>query len=151
MIIKNTFASAVALWALTAGSAKAIKEVAYGPVDCASEVVQRDPDIGEGLLTKLCTRAASAAVPSCYFDAFSVDKDMGRGLAIRLCNAAPSMEPLVCYANIFNIDREMGRGLGIDLCAESVNAKSTINCYVNAAKRGMSRGGAIKLCGARKD
>jgi len=165
---------------LLALSACPLSAFAYGSTDCVQDVVQADKEIGDALVTKLCSDASSFTVEcytqsfsldkgigrelsiglcigarslqplTCYKDIFSLDKGMSRGLAVNLCNHAQSVEPLTCYKNIFSFDNAMSRGIAIDLCSESTNAQNTIKCYVNAVHKGMSPADATNLCGIPK-
>ena len=72
------------------------------------------------------------------------------GLATQLCSAAWSPEPVKCYSLVTNVYNQIPRGIAIDLCAGSTNAKDTVSCYGKAADRGLNRGLATTLCGAKK-
>ena len=86
----------------------------------------------------------------CLEDISKADPGIVVGLATKLCSGAWSPEPVKCYAVVPEFDKSIPRGIAIDLCAGSTSAENTIKCYVRAGDRGLIRGLATTLCGARK-
>ena len=86
----------------------------------------------------------------CLDDISRADPEIIVGLATKLCSGAWSPEPVKCYIVVSKVDRSVPRGTAIDLCAGSTSAESTLQCYGKASERGLNRGLATTLCGARK-
>jgi hypothetical protein len=87
----------------------------------------------------------------CFDDTARADTKINVGQATKLCSGAWSPEPVKCYTLVPDVDNEIPRFIAIDLCAGSTNAKNTVSCYRKAmGDRGLNRGQATTLCGAKK-
>jgi hypothetical protein len=113
-------ARTIRIFIILLGLTSSFSALAYDPVDCFDDIARADPTINVGLATKLCSGAWSP-------------------------------EPVKCYRLVPDVDNEIPRFIAIDLCAGSTNAQNTVSCYRKAmGDRGLSRGLATTLCGAKK-